>query len=305
MVDNVAVPVLTGCTASGKTGVLLKLRQKHNFEVISADSRQIYRGMDIGTAKPDTAERSILVHHLIDCIDPDETFSAGRFTSEAWRLIHEIKSRNLNPVIAGGTVLYLSAITGGIDPMPEKCDGVRNGLKILEQEIPGILFRMLEKLDAKTAEVTGEGDIRRQIRALELFALTGEKPSSLRKGGNPAIRKKFKIVGISLPKEEHRKKIRTRAVSMIAHGLIDEVRYLIKNGWGRESVLGRTIGYKEVLDYLDGVIPSVDDTIDAIEINTWHLARRQKNMFKRIEGIVWVEDDPDLIGKLLFGERGF
>ncbi len=305
MEGSTAVPVLTGCTASGKTGILLKLRQKYDFEIISADSRQVYRGMDIGTAKPEPAERSILAHHLIDCIDPDETFSAGMFAREARRLIHEIENRNTNPVVAGGTALYLMALTGGLDPMPERCDGVRNGLKILEEEIPGILYRMLEKLDMKTAEVTGKGDIRRQIRALELYALTGKAPSDMRKGGDPMLRKKFRIVGISLPKEEHRKRIRARAEKMIRQGLLEEVKSLLDNGWGRESVLGRTIGYREILDFLEGVTPSLEDTVDAITINTWHLVRRQKNMFKRLEGIVWVEDDPELIEKLLFGERGF
>jgi tRNA dimethylallyltransferase len=297
--------VLTGCTASGKTGILLKLKQKYDFEIISADSRQIYRGMDIGTAKPDPVERSILVHHLIDCIDLDETFSAGTFAREARRLIHEIENRNSTPVVAGGTALYLMALTGSLDTMPDRCDGVRNGLKILEEESPGILYRMLKRLDMKTAEITGSGDIRRQIRAIELYSLTGKIPSAIRKGGDPMLRKKFRIVGISLPKEEHRRRIRARAEKMLRQGLMDEVKSLLDNGWGMESILGRTIGYREILDFFEGVIPSLEDTVDAIAINTWHLVRRQKNMFKRIEGIVWVEDDPDLIEKLLFGERGF
>lgn len=302
--DSTVVPVLTGCTASGKTGILLKLKQKYDFEIVSADSRQIYRGMDIGTAKPEPAERLILIHHLVDCIDLDETFSAGMFAREARRLIREIENRNSIPVIAGGTALYLMALTGGLDPMPDRCSGVRDGLKILEEEIPGILYRILERLDTKTAEVTGSGDIRRQIRAIELYALTGKVPSALRKGGDPMLTKKFRIVGISLPKEEHRKRIRARAEKMIRQGLIDEVKSLLDSGWGRESILGRTIGYREILDFLEGVIPSIEDTVDAIAISTWHLVRRQKNMFKRLEGIVWVEDDPDLIEKLLFGERG-
>ena len=305
MEGSTAVPVLTGCTASGKTGILLKLRQKYDFEIISADSRQIYRGMNIGTAKPEPAERSILVHHLVDCIDLNEIFSAGMFSREARRLIHEIENRNSIPVVAGGTALYLIALTGGLDPMPDRCDGVRNGLKILEEEIPGILYRMLKRLDMKTAQATGSGDVRRQIRALELYALTGKAPSDMRMGGDPMLRKKFRIVGISLPKKEHRRRIRARAEKMIGQGLIDEVKSLLANGWGRESIVGRTIGYREILDFLEGVIPSLEDTVDAIAINTWHLVRRQKNMFKRLEGIVWVEDDPDLVEKLLFGERGF
>ena len=299
------VPVLTGCTASGKTGVLLRLKQKHDIEVVNADSRQVYRGLDIGTAKPSSQEQSILPHHLIDIINPGETFSAGSFSREAWRLISEIRSRDSIPVVAGGTALYLLALTGGLDPMPSMCSGVREGLGILERETPGILYRMLKKLDPVTADATGEGDIRRQIRALELYALTGSLPAALRQGGDPKIRRMFRMVGITLPREEHRRRIRSRASDMIDHGLIDEVRSLLSAGWGRESVLGETIGYREVLDFLDGAIASIEETIDAISASTWHLARKQKNMFSRFEGIVWVEDNEDLIEESLFGEGGF
>jgi len=303
--DNPVIPVLTGCTATGKTGVLLKFRRKYDFEIISADSRQVYRGMDIGTAKPERDEQAILTHHLIDCINPDETFSAGMFTKEAWRLVSEIRKRNSVPVVAGGTALYLIALAGGLDPMPNRCEGVREGFKTIEEEMPGTLHRILEKLDPVTAGVTGNGDIRRLVRALELYALTGELPSDLRKGGDPMLRKKFRMVGISLPRDEHRRRIRVRAENMMETGLIEEVRFLLDKGWGRESVLGRTIGYKEVLDFLDGIITSVEGIVEAVSVNTWQLVRRQKNMFKRLEGIVWVENDPDLIEKLLFAEGGF
>lgn len=303
--DNLAVPVLTGCTASGKTSVLLKLRRKYEIEIVNADSRQVYRGLDIGTAKPSAEEKSILFHHLIDRINLDETFSAGMFAKEAWRLIHEIRSRDTIPLIAGGTALYLMALTGGLDPMPSKCSGVREGLKAIEQEVPGVLYRILERVDPTIAGATGEGDIRRQVRALELFVLTGSVPSALRKGGDPDLRKMFRIVGITLPVEEHRKRIKKRTADMMRLGLIDEVRSLLRAGWGRESVLGRTIGYREVLDFLDGTIHSKEETVEAINVNTWHLVRRQKNMFSRIEGIVWVEDNPDMVEELLFGEGRF
>ena len=308
MDDSLHMPpvlVLTGSTASGKTGVLLKLKQKHDIEVVSADSRQIYRGLDIGTAKPSPEEQSVLIHHLTDIINPDETFSAGMFAREARRLISEIRNRDSIPVIAGGTALYLLALTGGLDPMPQKCSGVREGLGVLERENPGVLYRMLERLDPLTAAATGEGDIRRQVRALELFALTGSLPAVLRKGGDPKLRRMFRIVGISLPREEHRRRIRSRAADMIDQGLVDEVKSLVSSGWGRESVLGRTIGYREVLDFLDGTIASIENTIDAISASTWHLVRKQKNMFGRFEGIVWVEDKQDLIEESLLGEGGF
>ncbi|MEN8209699.1 MAG: tRNA (adenosine(37)-N6)-dimethylallyltransferase MiaA [Candidatus Fermentibacteria bacterium] len=299
------VPVLAGCTASGKTGVLLKLKQKYDIEVVNADSRQVYRGLDIGTAKPSAEEQSILPHHLIDIIDPDEIFSAGMFAREATRLISEIRIRDSIPVVAGGTALYLMALTGGFDPMPRRCEGVREGLEVIEREVPGVLYRMLKSLDPATALLTGEADIRRQIRALELYSLTGSLPAALRKGGDPDLRRMFRIVGIALPREEHRRRIRSRASAMIDNGLIDEVRSLLSAGWGRESILGGTIGYSEVLDFLDGTIASIEETIDAISANTWHLARKQKNMFGRIKDITWVEDDQEMIEELLLNEGGF
>jgi tRNA dimethylallyltransferase len=298
------IPVLTGCTACGKTAVLLRLREKHEMEVISADSRQVYRGLDIGTAKPTPHEQSILPHHLIDCVNPDEVFSAGTFVREALRLIPEVRRRNSVPVIAGGTALYLIALTGGLDPMPEQCRDLRDGFKVLEQENPGMLFRMLEELDPVTASVTGSGDVRRQVRALELYALTGILPSKLRKGGNPEIAESFRIIGITVPKEEHRRRINTRVEEMIELGLIGEVESLMQSGYGRDSILGRTIGYREVMDFLEGIEPSLESTVESISLNTWHLARRQKNMFGRLKGITWVENDHELIDKLLFGKGG-
>lgn len=295
-------PVLIGCTASGKTGLLLKLREKLDFQVISADSRQIYRGMDIGTAKPTPDERSLLKHHLIDCLDPDRAFSAGDFARAAVKLIRSIRSEGSVPVVAGGTALYVMALTGGLDPMPERCPGLRQGLVELEAEAPGILRRMLLDSDPSMAEKVGRTDIIRQIRSLEIFALTGSPPSKLRRGGDPETRYEYRIAGITLPREELRSRIDRRAGEMIRMGLIDEVRGLMKAGWDGTTVLGRTIGYSDVLDYLEGKIDTREELRESIAVNTWRLARRQKNMFRRIPGVTWVEPDPAAVEACLFGE---
>ncbi|MBN2608207.1 MAG: tRNA (adenosine(37)-N6)-dimethylallyltransferase MiaA [Candidatus Fermentibacteraceae bacterium] len=304
MADSQVTPVLVGCTASGKTGLLLRLRERRDFQVISADSRQVYRGMDIGTAKPSPDERAFLIHHLLDCIDPDQSFSAGDFERRALELIGSIRSSGSVPVVAGGTALYVMALTGALDPLPERCPGVRKGLGELELEVPGCLWRMLHSVDPATAESVGRGDIRRQTRAMELFALTGSPPSKLRKGGDPIARERFRIVGISVPGDEHRRRIGIRTDLMLDSGLVEEVGSLLRAGWGRESALGRTIGYAEVLDYLDGGIGTLAELREAIEINTWRLARRQRNMFGRIPGITWVREDPEEVESLLFAEGG-
>ncbi len=306
MADNIPalIPVLTGCTASGKTGVLLELSSRHSIEIINADSRQVYKGMDIGTAKPSLKEQSQLKHHLLDQIDPDEVFSAGMFLDRARELIIQIGMRGAVPLIAGGTALYILALTGSLDEMPPRCDGIREGLKLFENEKPGILYEILHRVDPGLAEKIGESDRRRQERALEIYFQSGKPPSSFRKGGDPSERKKYLIAGISIPRDEHRRRIRRRAMKMLDAGLIDEVEALLSAGWGRNSALGRTIGYSEVLEFLDGSISTEDEIIEAVSISTWRLVRRQKNMFRRIEGINWMEDDPDLIDEFLFAEGG-
>ncbi|MCK4505050.1 MAG: tRNA (adenosine(37)-N6)-dimethylallyltransferase MiaA [Candidatus Aegiribacteria sp.] len=298
------IPVLIGCTASGKTRILLELSSRHSIEIINADSRQVYRGMDIGTAKPSLKEQSQLVHHLLDQIDPDEVFSAGMFLDKARELIIQIGMRGSIPVISGGTALYILALTSSLDEMPPRCDEIREGLKLFENERPGILSKMLHRVDPELADKIGESDKRRQERALEIYFQSGKPPSSFRRGGNPSERKKYLIAGISIPRDEHRLRIRRRAITMLNAGLIDEVETLLSRGWGRNSALGRTIGYSEVLEFLDGSISTEDEIIEAVSINTWRLVRRQKNMFRRIEGINWMEDDPDLIDEFLFAEGG-
>ncbi|MCD4847584.1 MAG: tRNA (adenosine(37)-N6)-dimethylallyltransferase MiaA [Candidatus Aegiribacteria sp.] len=304
MADDSLTPVLTGCTASGKTSILLELSSRHSIEIINADSRQVYRGMDIGTAKPSLEEQSQLRHHLLDQIDPDEVFSAGMFADKARELIIQIGAGGSVPVIAGGTALYILALTGFLDEMPPRCDEIREGLKLIENERPGFLNEILQRVDPELADKIGESDKRRQERALEVYFQSGKPPSSFRKGGNPSERKRFLIAGISIPRDEHRRRIRRRAMKMMDAGLIEEVEALLSAGWGRNSALGRTIGYSEVLAFLDGSISTEDEIIEAISINTWRLVRRQKNMFRRIEGINWMEDNPDLIDEFLFAEGG-
>lgn len=306
MADNVLalIPVLTGCTASGKTSILLELSKRHSIEIINADSRQVYRGMDIGTAKPSLEEQAQLRHHLLDQIDPDEVFSAGMFLDKARELIIQISMRGSVPLIAGGTALYILALTGFLDEMPSRCDGIREGLKTIENEKPGFLNEILQRVDPELAEKIGESDKRRQERALEIYFQSGKPPSSFRKGGDPSERGKYLVAGISIPRDEHRRRIRKRAIKMLDIGLIDEVEALLCAGWGRASALSRTIGYSEVLAFLDGSISTEDEIIEAVTINTWRLVRRQKNMFKRIEGINWMEDDPDLIDEFLFAKGG-
>jgi len=275
--------------------MLMELRSSISMEVISADSRQIYRGMDIGTAKPSMEERELLPHHLLDLMDPDGDYSAGRFASDSEGLVPEIRSRGALPVVAGGTGLYVLALTGALDPLPSADSGLREALSAMEDGSPGTLLRMLCELDPGRAEELGPADTVRQLRAVEICFLTGKRPSDLLTGGAGSTEgREYSVAAIHVERDVLRERIQRRTQGRLRHGLIDEVRNLRAAGWGRESALGRTIGYRETLDYLDGRIGSTEDLGEAISANTWRLSRKQTNMYRRITGIRWITEVREL-----------
>ena len=296
------IPVLTGCTASGKTGMLLDFQAVHgDLEVVNADSRQVYTGMDIGTAKPTVGERALLPHHLVDRISPGESYSAGMFAREAENILEHGNEQGRRMIVAGGTVLYILALTGGLDPMPGADAELRSVLNIMESERPGTLNRMLSMLDPERASELGERDTVRHVRALEVLLITGSRPSSLRMGGDHQRRDRFRIAAVTVEREELRERVWKRTRTMLDAGLLDEVSELTRQGWGRDSALGRTIGYREVLDFFDGTSDR-DGLAEAIAVNTWKLARRQLNMMGRIRGLTWIGNSLELNEFLRGGE---
>ncbi len=295
LADSPVIPVLTGCTASGKTGMLIDFQcSQGGLSVVSADSRQVYCGMNIGTAKPTADELQLLPHSLIDRITPAETFSAGRFAAEADLILSSNRKNDCQPVVAGGTVLYILALTGRLDPMPEAAPALRSVLEAMERDRSGTLYRMLSVMDPDRVSVLGERDTIRLIRALEILLLTGRRPSSLRRGGDAERRKHFRIAAVAIDRSELRERIWRRTRSMISGGLLDEVSELTAQGWDRGSALGRTIGYREVLDYFEGSIDTLDALAETIAASTWRLARRQTNMMGRIEGLQWINERSEL-----------
>lgn len=279
------LPGIVGCTASGKTDLALALGRSRRLEVISADSRQIYRGMDIGTAKPTAEEMRRLPHHLVDVADPDEYYSAGRFAREALRAAEEIRERGAQPLVVGGTGLYMIALSGGLDDMPARNDRIRKGLRAAEEERPGTLRRMLLRLDSKRAMELGEADTVRHVRALEIVLQSGKRFTRLR-GSARGPSADLRLAGLRVRLPVLRRRIAARARRMIDSGLADEVKALLGRGYGRDSALGRTIGYTEMLDVLDGLL-DMEEAAERIEANTWKLARRQRNMFGRLSGVRW------------------
>jgi len=293
------IPVITGCTAAGKTAAAFYIAEHRvGVEIVSADSRQLYRGMNIGTAKPTPDELNRFPHHMIDVAEPDTLLSAKWFAENAMKIIEEILDRGGIPLVVGGSGLYVMSLAGLLDPLPARNDELRNSLLSLENTVPGSLHRLLSGLDRKEASRTGVSDKVRLVRAMEIALLSGEKPSSLKLGGNPD--KRFKFVFIEKSNTTLREDIKKRTSIMFSNGLADEVRSLLQAGYSRDPVLGATIGYSELIDHMEGLC-SMQEAQSAIETHTWQYARKQRNLFRRLPGVISVSGDPILVEAALLG----
>jgi len=278
-VSGGGILVITGCTASGKTAALEILASRLDLEVVSADSRQIYRGMDIGTAKPSRDLLGRVPHHVLDIMDPDGVYSAGRFAEDAASAIESVRARGRTPLVVGGTVLYLLALLGGLDDLPRAHPAARRVLLDMESSDPGCLLRMLARLDPVSAVRLGSRDLVRILRALEISLVAGMPASTLRKGGSGGVRSR--ILVLDPGPAELRRRISARTGLMLEQGLVEETRTLLEAGFGRRSAPGSTLGYDRVLDMLEGTLDATE-LQDRIEADTWRFARRQRNMMRRL-----------------------
>lgn len=255
--------------------------RNEGVEIVNGDSRQLYRGMDIGTAKPVPEERALVPHHLLDVADPDTLLSAGWYARRAEETLREILDRGGRPLVVGGSALYLMALAGMTDPLPPRNDDLRNALSDLEKSSPGALCRILRSLDPETA--VAPTDTVRLMRALEICLESGSRATELRLGGN--VSESYMFVMLESDPAALRTRIDERVDLMVKNGLCAEVEGLSTAGYGREPVLGHTIGYREMLDFLDGHC-SLEEAVTTIKMNTWRYARRQRNMFKRLPGLL-------------------
>lgn len=282
------VVVILGPTATGKSELGLKLARALGGEIISADSMQVYRLMDIGTAKPLPEVRREVPHHLIDVVWPDEDFSAGDFRQRARQAVEEISSRGKVPLVVGGTGLYIRALTEGL------IEGVKGDAKLrerLHEEAERVgsvgLWRRLKEIDPESARRIHPNDLYRIIRALEIYEITGEPPSALRSrhrfGDRPYEVLK---IGLTRPREELYRKIDQRVEEMIKGGLEKEVRELLDRGYGPELKSMKAIGYKEMVQYLRGEV-SLEEAKRRMKRDTRHFAKRQVTWFKRDPEIYW------------------
>lgn len=273
------VLVIIGPTAVGKTDLSISLAQKLNGEIISADSRLFYRGMDIGTAKPTKEQMSRIKHHLIDCADPREVWSLAVFREKVYQIIEDILSRGKLPVLVGGTGQYIRAITEGWDlPAQEPDDSMRSVLERWTAEIgKNELYRKLQIIDPAAAKEIDPTNVRRTIRALEVIFLTGRRFSEQRRKSNPKYQ--FWIIGLNRPREELYKRVDLRIEEMFKQGLVDETKALMAQGLNASDPSLSAIGYREVVEYLQCTI-TLDEAKMRMRKKTREFVRRQRNWFK-------------------------
>ncbi len=294
--------VIVGPTAVGKTYISVELAKKLNTEIISADSMQIYKGMNIGTAKITDEEKQGIIHHMIDIINPDEEYSVSEFKYDAEKIIDRLLSENRIPIIVGGSGLYVNSLIYDLD-----FGNTKSNKKLREyytyyykEHGEDALYDKLLKIDPVAAEKIHKNNIKRIIRALEVYDITGVKFSEL----NTDIRKKSNkydciLIGLSMERKVLYERINQRVDEMLSKGLVDEVSSLIKKGYGKNLVSMRGIGYKEIIEYLEGNT-DYEEAVNTLKQNTRRFAKRQYTWFLKDENVKWFSmDNPSEIDKTL------
>lgn len=281
--------VILGPTAVGKTAMSIQLAKRFSGEIISGDSMQIYRGMDIGTAKITKEEMEGIPHHLIDIKNPDESFSAYEFQQLVRRKITEITTRNSLPMIVGGTGLYIQSVIYDYQFIDDsRDDSIRNKLyKRFEDEGIGPLFAELKKIDPQAAENIHPNNERRVIRALEIYYTTGETMTERKEKQQRELLYDVVLIGLTMDRDVLYKRINKRVDLMVEQGLVEEAKSFYDKGL-RNVQSTQAIGYKELFDYFDGNI-TLDEAINQIKKNTRHFAKRQLTWFRNKMDVNWFD----------------
>lgn len=285
---NTEAIFIVGPTGVGKTEAAILVAKKLNGEIISADSMQVYRGMDIGTAKPTREQLAEVPHHLIDVLELDETFSAARFKRLAEEKTVEIRGRGHVPLVVGGTGLYVKSLTEGIFEGPSADWGLRKKLRERERELgPGHLYEELREVDPESAEKIKPNDMRRVVRALEIYHLTGRPISEHQKEW---AEKKCDVtmLGFDMERDRLYERINRRVDDMFRLGLVDETRRLMEQGIERNRTAMQAIGYKEIIGHIRGEYP-IEKANELLKRNSRRYARRQLTWFRKDERIRWFD----------------
>lgn len=293
MKEKIPVVVVAGPTASGKTRLAIDIANSFGGEIVSADSMQIYKYMDIGTAKPTDEERRECVHHLIDFVEPDEDFSVAQYTELAHKVIYDIYSRGKLPVMCGGTGLYINSVIDDITfGEMESDENLRAELKeIAEREGNEKLIEILSEFDPISAARLHPNNVRRVIRAIEFYKLTGT-PISEHQEMTKQTESRYNPVMFCINYERGilYERINRRVDIMISEGLIDEVGNLMKMGYTTDLNSMKAIGYKEIAEYIDGKC-TLEEAIESVKQGSRRYAKRQLTWFRRDKRIIMLDPD--------------
>jgi tRNA dimethylallyltransferase len=281
--------VVAGPTASGKSHLAIRLALEFSGEIVNCDSLQLYRGFDIGTAKPSAAELAQVAHHLINVLDPLEESNAGDWARMAAAAVEDIASRGKLPVIAGGTGFYVRALLQGLAPGPQRDPALRKGLASREARRPGFLHRLLRRLDPATAARIHANDLNKLTRAVEICMASGRSASEVFAAGRAELQgyRALKLV-LNPPRDALHRAIESRAGAMWRGGLLDEVRGLLDAGVPPGAKPFESLGYKEALACIQGRMSEVE-AIERTIIGTRQYAKRQITWFRRESGVEWIE----------------
>ncbi len=286
--------ILLGPTGSGKTALAATLGEQFGGEILSCDSVAVYRGLEIGAAKPSLAERARVPHHLLDIADLNETMTAGDWARRARTAAREIAARGRLPIVSGGTGLYLRALTDGLAPLPPRCPAVRARLATSAQtRPPGYLHRMLRRLDARAAAAIHQNDQPKLIRALEV-ALLGPAPVS-HGGRDPLTGFRLLRIGLAPERQALYERLNARAEAMFREGLLEETRAL-RQSWGAHAPALRSLGYREAGAVLDGTM-TLQNAVAAVQQGHRNYSKRQGTWFRREPDVHWLPgfgDDPEI-----------
>jgi tRNA dimethylallyltransferase len=287
---RIAVGFIVGPTGAGKSALAMAVAERSNAEIVNADSRQFYRGMDLGTAKPSAYDRARVPHHLIDVREPGEPLDVAEFGGLAREAIADIAARGRNPIVVGGSGLYLRVIRGGIFRGPAASTEVRARLtKLVAEQGVEYLHRQLREVDPEAANRIGINDVYRIARAIEVFELTGETISVHQRRHQFADAGYDTLtVGVKVERKKLYEAIDRRFDEMVAAGLLEEVRALIASGYSPEKPPLSTIGYKQMAAYLRGEI-ALADAIALAKQESRRLAKRQMTWFRRDPEIIWLD----------------
>lgn len=279
---------ILGPTASGKSSLAMEIAQRTGGEILSLDSMQVYRGMNIGTAKPTADEQARVKHHLIDVVDASEPFTVARFVEMADAVIEDARQRGVVLIAAGGTPLYYKSLFEGLFEGPTADESIRSRLRQLSGEV---LHERLKQVDPAAAERIHPNDQKRLIRALEVFEITGRPISSLQTAWSSGqMRHEARWFGLNWDREALNQRINARVKQMMAAGWLDETRRLLAQHGQLSPTAAEATGYAELIAHLQGRL-SLDDAVEQIKIATRQLARRQMKWMRRFPNVTWLAGD--------------